>query len=382
MIAYTNYLYDGRVRLEAETLVGWGHEVLVLVPKDKPAPPRRSYVHHGVAVRELNVPKYQGKSTLTYVLSYFRFLVFAFFACTWLYLRSRIDVVHVHNMPNSLVFAAIVPRLFGARVILDIHDTVPETYAAKFRTSSSLIFRILRLEEGISCRLPQRLIAVNHVQREALLGRGIPAEKVATVIYMPQFAAQNANGNGHNLPGAFRMVNHGTISLRLGNDLLVQAAAKLVHEIPGFELHFVGGGDGLQDLIRLSKSLDVENCVHFHKAVEASLLPQRLAGMDVGIVANRRNIATELMLPAKLIDYVNLGIPALVPRLKGIQYYFTNDMVSYFEPGNVDSIVEATVALYKDKARRAQQPLNAKSFVQKYGWDNAKMSLKAIYEDS
>ena len=34
MIAFTQYPFDGRVRLEAESLVEWGYEVLFVVPKE------------------------------------------------------------------------------------------------------------------------------------------------------------------------------------------------------------------------------------------------------------------------------------------------------------------------------------------------------------
>jgi hypothetical protein len=36
-------------------------------------------------------------------------------------LTRRYDLVHVHNMPDVLVFGATVPKLLGARVILDLH---------------------------------------------------------------------------------------------------------------------------------------------------------------------------------------------------------------------------------------------------------------------
>ena len=39
------------------------------------------------------------------------------------------DVIHVHSVPDFQVFATLIPRLMGARVILDIHDIVPEFYA-------------------------------------------------------------------------------------------------------------------------------------------------------------------------------------------------------------------------------------------------------------
>jgi glycosyltransferase involved in cell wall biosynthesis len=378
MIAFTHYPFDGRVRLEAESLVEWGYEVCFLVPKEKATP--TTYTLAGVTVKELNVVEYGGKSKLQYLFSYMKFMMAAFVACTRLFVTSKVRIFHAHNMPNILIFAALIPRLFGCTLILDIHDTVLETYQAKFGTTSGFYLALIRFEEWICCSLAQKLICVNHVQRESLIKRGIPAEKIATVITMPKFISQVRTPHHHNDNGTFRMVNHGTISKRLGNDLIIQAAALLVREIPGFELHIIGGGDDLDECKSLSESLGLTERVHFHKGVPWDELAKKLELMDVGIVANRVNVATELMLPSKLIDYVVLGIPAIVPRLKAIQYYFTPAMVSYFEPENVESIVATTVRVYKDKEGREQQSRSAKSFLERYGWHNSENGLRGLYD--
>jgi len=379
MIAYTNYVRDGRVRLEAEALVSWGHEVVFLALREGPRP--RNYELSGVTVNELNVQKYQGKSTARYLLSYLMFTLLAFIACSRLFLQSRIQVVHVHNMPNFLVFAGLLPRLLGGRLILDVHDTVPETYATKFGTNSRLLRGLLQLEERICCGLAHRIICVNHVQREAVVQRGIPAEKIATIISMPKFVSCNPDGNRRELGQAFRLVNHGTVSLRLGIDLIVRAVAELVREIPDFEFHLYGRGDDLEEITRLTESLGITEYVRFRGVVPWDELPKELAAMDAGIVANRRNVATELMLPLKLIDYVSLGIPAVVPRLRGIQYYFSEEMVSFFEPENIASMKEAILRLYLDKARRERQIQTAKAFLEKYGWENQQHSLLGVYQN-
>src|ERR1035441_6850368 len=177
------------------------------------------------------------------------------------------------------------------------------------------------------------------------------------------------------------MVTQGTMSKRLGNDLIMEAATKLVHEIPGFELYFIGGGDNLEDMHSQCKILGLENHVHFIKGIPWNELGEALSPMDVGIVANRVNVATELMLPSKLIDYVVLGIPAVVPRLRAIEYYFSEEMVSYFEPENVDSMVATTVALYRDKARRERQVMAAKQFLYENPWDDRATGLRGLYKE-
>jgi glycosyltransferase involved in cell wall biosynthesis len=379
MIAFTRYPFDGRVRLEAESLVEWGYEVCFLVPKEQAT--ATTYTLEGVVVQELDMVEYGGKNKIQYLLSYMSFMMLAFLACTRLFVKSHFRIFHVHNMPNVLVFAALIPRLFGCTLILDVHDTVVETYQAKFGRTSGFLLSLLRLEERICCAFAQKIICVNHVQRESLIERGIPAKKISTVITMPRFDSLERGDQGGSRNGKFRMVNHGTISKRLGNDLIVQAAARLVHEIPNFELHIIGGGDDLEECKALSESLGLAEHVHFHKGVPWNELAKKLELMDVGIVANRVNEATALMLPSKLIDYVVLGIPAIVPRLKAIEYYFTPGMVSYFEPENVDSMVATTVRVYKDKEGREQQSRSAKSFLEKYGWHNRQDGLRGLYSD-
>jgi len=379
MIAYTDYRFDGRVRLEAGSLVEWGYEVCFLVPRE--AAQAKTYTLEGVTVKELSVDKYDGKNKLVYVYSYLMFLVLAAIECTRLFFRSGVRAIHVHNMPDILVFAAAIPRLFGCKVVLDLHDAVPEMYQAKFEKSSGLVVWLLRWEERICCALAHRVICVNHVQKDIVSARGVPAGKIATVITMPKFAPPTRERQERSQDPAFRLVNHGTISKRLGNDLILGAAAQLVHKIPNFELHFVGAGDNLEQVLTFSRAMGLEAHVHFHERVPWNQLSEKLSMMDAGIVANRITAATDLMLPSKLIDYVVLGIPAIVPRLKAIEYYFSPDMVSFFEAEDIDSMVAATMRLYQDKDRREQQPINAKKFWYENQWDGPKSGLRNLYAE-
>ena len=52
--------------------------------------------------------------------------------------RRPYDLVHVHNVPDFLVFTAWRPKLDGAGIILDIHDIVPELFASKFGAAPEL----------------------------------------------------------------------------------------------------------------------------------------------------------------------------------------------------------------------------------------------------
>jgi len=347
-----------------------------------------TYEVDNVRVLELNVKKYDGKSKLRYMVSYAKFLAFSFLACTRLFMSRKIDVVHVHNMPDFLVFAAIVPRSFRKKLILDIHDTMPETYTAKFNKSSSLLFNALCLEEFICCALSHRIICVNHAQRDVLLNRGLPREKVRICLNVPdhnRFNSGEIRTDDEIEDAPFRIVYHGTIEKRFGIDLAIEAVSRLADEVPNLEFHIWGRpwGDGdVDNFVRLSKELGVKDRVHFiRNGIPFERLPLELRHMDLGIVGNRKNVATELMLPVKMLEYVALGIPVIVPRLKAIEYYFSDEMVCYFEPENIDSMASAILRLYKDKSLRKAQAEKAKAFVAQYGWEKHQVDLINFYRE-
>ena len=383
MLAYTLYSIDARIMREAETLVSHGYQVKILVPREPGTP--QEYVSGGVEVSGLNIHKYQGNSNARYLASYLMFTFMASMKINWLFLKRKIDIIHVHNMPNFLVCAALLPRLFGVKLILDIHDTMPETYATKFRDHKKILARILCWEEALCCKLSSRLICVNHPQKDVLVERGIPADKIEILMNVPdhrRFKPSLKDESDGGSPGSFNLVYHGTQARRLGVDFTIRAVAKLKDQIPGLEFHNIGGGDELENLMRLSKELGTEDRIFFSREnIHIDALPEILGRMDVGIIANRKNQATALMLPVKMLEYIAMDIPVIVPRLRTIQYYFDDGMVSYFEPENVDSLAEAILNLYENPLKREAQAREARKFIDRYGWENHQLDLVNLYRN-
>ena len=242
MIAYTNYYYDARVRREAETLVQT-EQFRVTFLTLRTGEHKKMFDLAGVRVIELNQRGYQGNSKVFYIFSYIEFLIRAFLKCTWLFFKGRIDIVHVHNMPDFLVFAALVPRMFGRKLILDIHDSVPETYLSKFTDRPSLLYKLLVFLEAACIAVAHKIICVNHVQKEILVGRGVPPAKITISINTPDpllFPINRAPAAIQTSNSFFRLVYHGTIAERLGIDLTVRALARLCSRIPNLEFHLWG----------------------------------------------------------------------------------------------------------------------------------------------
>ena len=383
MLAYTLYSIDARIRREAETLVSHGHRVSIVVPREHDRP--SGYEMDGVKIRELNISKYQGKSTARYLLSYIWYTLSASLICLSMLFQEKPDVIHVHNMPNFLIFAGLIPRVAGTKIILDTHDSMPETYSTKFSSSSIFLFKIMCWEEALCCRIAHRIICVNHPQKEVLAARGIPANKIVIVMNVPDHKRFNLSEKAkypRKDSGAFNLVYHGTQAKRLGVDYSIKAVARLSGRIPELKFHDYGGGDDLDEFIRLSRELGIEDRIYFSRLnIPIEELPEILAEMDAGVVANRKNPATALMLPVKMLEYIAFDIPVIAPRLETISYYFTDQMVTYFEPENVESLAEAILDLYQNPEKRKAQVLEARKFISRYGWENHQFDLIKLYDE-
>jgi glycosyltransferase involved in cell wall biosynthesis len=365
MLAYAYYINDARIKSYVRTLEAEGHEVdiIALRADGEPAVETRP---QGSVLRIMS--KYQGESTVMYAWSYLRFLCKAALLVARRSLRRRYDVIHVHNMPNALVFSAIVGKLLGSRVILDVHDLMPANYMAKFGAGEDdLPVRILKIEQRLSALFADHVFCADHNQQDYLAEHcRIPRHKISVQMNLPNeemFRPVAADKDG----SVFRIVYHGTVAHRLGIDLIVKAMARVVERIPA-ELWIYGAGDYLPEAVALASHLGLEEKVHFSRTFfPVEKIPEIVAGMDLGIIGNRRNLACDrYMLPVKLLEYVYLGIPVIAPRLDVIGRYFDGTMVRFYEPENIEQMAAAIEELYRDGGQQERLARNAAAFYQKH----------------
>jgi glycosyltransferase involved in cell wall biosynthesis len=262
-----------------------------------------------------------------------------------------------------------------------MHDSVPETFLAKFENRSPLMLKLLVLEEALSAALAKHIICVNQVQRDILLGRGISPGKISISMNLPdpKIFHNGSRTFKKKTEDAVRIVYHGTITRRLGIDLLISAVAALRKRIPEIELHIWGEGEFLHDCEQLAADLHLAHNVRFHGTIPIEALPEILRTMDIGVIPNRRSAAADLMLPVKLLEYVILGIPVVAPRFKCIEHYFSPGMLMFYEAGNLDSLTDAIFHICADQNEREMLARNALTFFKSYFWERHKSTLIELY---
>jgi glycosyltransferase involved in cell wall biosynthesis len=378
MIAYTFYSRDPRVRREAEALAGRGDSVDFICLKEAGKTVPRDY--DGVHLYPLSAGRYQGDSTLLYLAKYASFFLRASFLVSFLFMRKRYDIIQIHTMPDFLVFTAFIPKLFGAKVILDVHDLMPELYMCKFRSGPQhFIVRLITWIERRSIAYADKAISVHIPHRDALVGHGNAEQKFAVLLNVPDTRIFHRNG-GREADGKFRLIYHGTVARRHGLEVALRAVSNVKRSIPNLEFLVIGGGDDLGRIKKIAAEMDLGDCVRFLGTMPTEELPQYLRRADLGVVPILYDPFTRYMLPLKLLEYVGMGIPCIVSETETIRAYFSDEMVRFSKPGDERELADGILELYRDPDQRARQVAEAARFNASFNWEQQKKNYFEVVD--
>ncbi len=129
---FPSYPQDPRPRRALNALVEEGASVDLICLEGGNAP--RHEVLNGINI--LRVPlKHQRGGIFGYAYQYGAFILISSIVFAWRSLFRPYDLVYVHNMPDILVISSLIPKTLGAKVVLDIHDPMPELMTTIFGIS-------------------------------------------------------------------------------------------------------------------------------------------------------------------------------------------------------------------------------------------------------
>jgi glycosyltransferase involved in cell wall biosynthesis len=386
MLAHTYYLRDPRVRREAEALAAHGFEMHVICLSGQPdargeREPKDEVVN-GVQIHRLPLSRRRG-GPLRYFYEYFLVGLLGGARLARLHLRSRLQVVHVHNMPDILVLAAIVPRLGGAKVVLDVHDPMPELYMSWNHRAGSVLVRLLRLQERISHAFAHRIISVNESMRENLEGKGVTGSKIFILNNFPDerlFPTIDPPASWPRNQDSLVLLYCGTITEHYDLGLAVKAIARLAGEVP-VKLRILGEGNRLRQVLDLADTLGVSAAVEHVGSVPIDRVRDEMRKADVGISCHRAGIFGDLYFSTKIVEYLTQGLPVLSPRTYTIGKYLGDDILFYFEPGNDAALADRLRFMWQNRADVLERLARARTVLPRLSWQAEKGKLLSFYED-
>jgi glycosyltransferase involved in cell wall biosynthesis len=359
IVSQSLYEFDARVKRKAEALAAAGYDVDVLTLRTAPA--QKTHVRNGVTIHTISLGK-RRSSLPRYFFEYVVFFAWAFTRVTLLTWRKRYSVIDVNTLPDFLVFAAILARWMGAKVVLDMHEITPEFYRSKYGIAEDAwLVSILTFLERVSFNFADRVMTVNEPILNLLVSRGLPRQK-STVLMNAADEARFANPStspeiAMSRPAAspaFAMLYHGTLTRIYGLDIAIEAFALAEKDMPGAELWIIGLGPEQQALRQQAEQRGLSARVKVLGPVPSDEIGDWLRRCDAGILPMRRDVFLDFAFPNKLSEFIVSRRPVLVSRLRTMKHYFSEQALAYFEPNTPRDLAKQMIRLYRDRGRRVR----------------------------
>jgi glycosyltransferase involved in cell wall biosynthesis len=382
-LLFSHYPADPRPRRAAEALAAHGANVDLICLRDGDGELARE-TYGSINVTRVRLKRHRG-GKLSYIGQYAAFVLTSFFYLAWRSLTRRYDLVHVHNMPDVLVFSAIVPKLLGAKVILDLHDPMPELMQTIFKLpEDSFSVRVLKRLEKWSTRFADLVLTVNLACKRIYSSRSCQPDKIRVVINSPDdevFRFQSGdvcrrhakNGNGSK---PFVILYHGSLVHRNGFDLALESLEKVRKNIPSARLMVCGKRTNFfEKVMEMAQERGLDTNIDYLGVRNLKEIVEAIEDCDLGIIPNHRNIFTEINTPTRIFECLALAKPVIAPKTKGIQDYFGDNDLIFFELGNSDDLARKIEFAFSHPAEVAETVKRGQEIYLSHTWSRERLSL-------
>ena len=380
MVTFSPYPGDPRPRRAVDALLGEGASVdLICLGSENTL---RREVLNGIDV--LRVPlKHPRRGKFEYAFRYAAFILTSSVIFAVRSLARRYDLVYVHNMPDILVLSSLIPKALGAKVVLDLHDPMPELMMTIFDAppNSKSVQLMKRLEKWSIARA-DLVITVNLACKRIFSSRSGRAEKIAVVMNSPDgqiFPFRMPPSNAFTNPignKPFVIMYHGSLVERNGLDVAVDALARVREAVPTAELRIFGSNTPfLERVMEAARNKSLHESVRYLGPRRLEDLVTEIENCDLGVIPNHRNAFTEINTPTRIFEYLALGKPVIAPSTPGIRDYFSKDSLLFFEPGNPGELAQQIEYVFSHPREVFEIVRRGQKVYLEHTWEREKQTL-------
>src|SRR5207302_9709221 len=96
--------------------------------------------------------------------------------------------------------------------------------------------------------------------------------------------------------------------------------------------------DFFEKVMESARQRGLDSIVDYLGVRNLKEIVETIEDCDLGIIPNHRNIFTEINTPTRIFEYLALAKPVIAPKTKGIQDYFADNELIFFELGDADDL--------------------------------------------
>jgi glycosyltransferase involved in cell wall biosynthesis len=172
---------------------------------------------------------------------------------------------------------------------------------------------------------------------------------------------------------------HGSLVERNGLDLAVDALARVKQVIPGAELRIYGDKTPfLERVMDTANSRGLRGAVRYLGPKCLEDLVHEIEDCDVGVIPNHRNSFTQINTPTRIFEYLALGKPVIAPRTQGVQDYFTDDSMIFFEAGDAEDMAKSIEYAFYHPAQVTETVRRGQAVYRTHLWQKERARLIGV----
>ncbi len=383
VVAYTEYESDARVRRETEALVEEGYNVCVVALKPESKTAREPLLP--VELHEIPLPIKKG-SGYRYVYQYLMFALTSAVLLSKLHLTRRFAIVHVHSLPDFEVFSALVPRILGSSIILDVHESMPELMSARLAVKpASVLFKMAVQSQVWSSLFANKVVTATEGIRELLVDRGVTGERIRVVYNSDNTSINSCEAESIRealgLDEGRLIVHAGGINPERDLDTLIVATALLPRDL-GIHLVIAGKGEArfLDHLRRLAAERGIAHTVHFTGWLPLEQAEALLATSEIGVVTSVANPNSDVAWPIRAGTFLHYHKRLVVPELRLVRKIL-GDCARYYTPGDPVSLASQVQQALEEPQAEPEKTKRFNQIREQFEWEHVKRDLLQVYRE-
>jgi len=373
---------DRRVWAEARALRAAGHRVSVVSPTGETRDTESTAEVDGIAIHRFQ-PREAKNGVWAHLVEYASAFVRIRRIARRIHRATPVDVVHLCNPPDVLVYAVRSLKRRGVRIVFDQHDLVPELYEARFGHSDGALYRAVQRVERTTFRQADVVVSPNETYRRIATERGGKRPEDVFVVRMAPDTDRFSPGAPE--PSLRKGKQHliayvGTMGRQDGVDVAVRVLEALRKRRQDWHAILAGDGDAAPDVRRLVSELGLESDVELPGFIQDTEIVRLLRTADVCLAPEPRNALNDSSTMIKIVEYMSFAKPIVAFDLAEARAS-AGEGAAYAADDTPDALAAEIDRLLDDPERRRRMGAEGRRRVtHELSWNVSKASLLAAYD--
>jgi len=290
--------------------------------------------------------------------------------------RCKLDLLQIEQEPTLLLDQTIFNQL-SIPLILDFHGI----------WSEELVESNVLTRESPEYRMLQDMVrrAVSNIQAVVVMSEEM--KKYVKETYnvpssMTHVVELGAKPHLEKLPekhGPPKVVHTGTVSHGKHVDLFINSIPFIIKKQPNTRFYITRKGDLLNEIHNMAKTLGIQ--INYFWFAHESPLYRFMSTCHTGVLTSSNNISYRLSPPAKLFDYMSVGLPIVANDIGGWTSILKEEGSGILTADDPQAFSNGVLELIENPELAQKCGQRGLELTKgKYNWDNITEKLVSLYE--